>query len=168
MRLFLIRHAQAKESSEQLADAQRPLTKRGRVQFHRMVRRLDRAGVQLDRVYHSPLLRAVETADLLEPLVHGETIVTPRLAERADFDLLASIGGESVALVGHEPWLSDLLFWLVTGWQLREHPGHAAPFRLEKGGVAVLEGEPQPGAMTLIALRPAEPRSRNSKRSKRR
>jgi phosphohistidine phosphatase len=154
MRLFLIRHAKAKERSEELADEERPLTKSGREQFRRVVRRLDRAGVRFDRVYHSPLLRAVETADLLESVIDGETIVTPRLAEPARAEFLASIEGECVALVGHEPWLSDLLFWLVTGWQLREHRGHAAPFQFAKGGVAVLHGERRPGAMTLVALLP--------------
>jgi phosphohistidine phosphatase len=154
MRLYLIRHAKAKDRSGELADAERPLTKSGRARFEQVVRRLHRAGVRFDRVYHSPLLRAVETADLLDPIIDGEMIVTPRLAEPAGVELLESIDGESVALVGHEPWMSDLLFWLVTGWQLREHRGYAAPFRLEKGGVAVLDGEPQPGAMTLVAFLP--------------
>lgn len=158
MQLFLIRHAKAKERTADLGDAERPLTKQGRAEFRRAVRRLDRAGVRLDRVYHSPLLRAVETADLLEPLLDGETIVTPRLAESPSPELLAHIAGERVALVGHEPWLSELLYWLITGRQLRDQREHAAPFRLQKGSVAWLEGEPRPGAMTLVALLPPSTR----------
>lgn len=154
MQLFLIRHARAEDRSPDVDDAARPLTKRGRREFARAVRRLDRAGVQFDLVLHSPLLRAIETADLLTPLVDGETRVTPRLAEPPGFELLEHLTGDRTALVGHEPWLSELVFWLVTGWRIHEHPDHAPPFRLQKGAVAWLEGEPRPGAMTLVALLP--------------
>lgn len=156
MRLFVIRHARAKDAEGGMSDAERPLTKKGKDEFRRNVQRLEREGVKLDRVYHSPLLRAVETADLLDPLIDGETIVTPRLADAPSVELLDSIEGDSVALVGHEPWLSDLLFWLVSGWQLRENRGNAAPFRLQKGAIAVLEGTPRPGGMSLVALYPIE------------
>jgi phosphohistidine phosphatase len=156
MQLYLIRHAKAKDGSDVLDDAERPLTKQGKAVFKDVVRRLDRADVRFDRVYHSPLLRAVETADLLEPLIEGETVVSPELAEPPHDALLGAIDGERVALVGHEPWLTELLFWLVTGWQLREDNAAVAPFRLEKGGVAVLDGTPRPGAMTLVALLPPE------------
>ena len=76
-------------------------------------------------------------------LVHAITAGGP------DEDLLASIEGDAVALVGHEPWMSELLAWLVTGdsYATGSHV-------MKKGGVAWLRGEPLPGGMELRALIP--------------
>jgi phosphohistidine phosphatase len=53
-----------------------------------------------------------------------------------------------VAIVGHQPWLSDVLAWLVGA----PRDGAEARFPLRKGAVARLEGAPEPGAMSLTAL----------------
>lgn len=101
---------------------------------------------------HSPLLRAVQTADLLSRALAkgGETRVTLALASSPARDLLDEIPAEGLtALVGHEPWMSELCAWLLTG---RKRDASMFPFR--KGGVAWLEGEPRPGGMTLIAYVP--------------
>ena len=58
--------------------------------------------------------------------------------------------GETVAVVGHEPWLSELIAWLVVG----EPADGDARFRMKKGGVAQLRGTPRPGRMQLRALLP--------------
>jgi len=55
--------------------------------------------------------------------------------------------GESLAVVGHEPWLSELIAWLCLGE--REL---GAAFQLKNGGVAWLSGEPVPGGCVLKAL----------------
>jgi len=149
VRLFLIRHAAAAERAADLPDESRPLTAEGRERFRDVVKRLGRKGVRFDRLYHSPLLRAVETADLCSRLVSGETVVTPALAEPPGEALLRSLEGESVALVGHEPHLSELLALLVVG------PGAPSRgFAFRKGGVAIVEGAPRPGGMTLLAFLP--------------
>ncbi|WP_460170686.1 SixA phosphatase family protein [Thermus sp. FJN-A] len=141
------------EVSPDGSDEARPLSKEGRRRFRRAVRGLGRLGVRLDRLYHSPLLRAVETADLLVDLVGGERAATPLLAQPPDEALLALLEGpgegERVGLVGHEPWLSQLCAWLAVGNRKR-----ASGFVLKKGGVAWLEGEARPGKMRLRALLP--------------
>ena len=71
----------------------------------------------------------------------------PDLARAPDEEMLAHIEGTKVALVGHEPHLGALLSWLVTG-----DPGRGERFCFKKGGVALLVGEPRPGAMTLEGL----------------
>jgi phosphohistidine phosphatase len=149
MRLFLIRHGLAAPRAAGVADASRPLTPRGRARFRRAVRGLARLGVRFDRVYHSPKLRAVETADLVAPTVQGETVVTSNLARAPGEPLLAEIRGDVVALVGHEPMLSSLAAWLVLGDKSR-----GAKFELKKGGAIVLDGELRPGAMRVVALLP--------------
>lgn len=161
MQLYLIRHAVAADHPEgpapdrlpgtvDPADAARPLTPRGARRFEDAVRGLSRVGVRFDRLLHSPLLRAVETAELLEPLLRGESVVTPHLAAAPAGPLLAELrSGEHVAVVGHQPWLGELLGLLVFGTR---EAGDGVTWK--KGGVAWLEGAPEPGGMSLCALWP--------------
>ena len=149
MELFVIRHAIAVPASMLLADADRPLTPKGRKRFSRAVRGLQRLNVRFDRLYHSPWLRAVETADLLAPVLDGTVVSNPALARPPSQDVLDGLDGERVALVGHEPWTGELVAWLTTGTL----PDGSA-FALKRGGVAWLDGQPQPGRMVLQAFLP--------------
>jgi len=145
--LLLVRHAEAEPRARGRADAARGLTERGRRRFRRVVRALDRTGLTLDRLYHSPLRRAVETADLLAPLLRGESVVTPHLAAPPGDALLRQLAGERAALVGHEPWISQLASLLLLGTT-----EHAAKFGFRKGGAALLAGAPAPAGMRLVAF----------------
>jgi phosphohistidine phosphatase len=145
MELLLIR-APATEDGE---DAARPLTSEERRKLARVVRGLDRLGVRLDRVVHSPWTQAVQTANLVHQLVDGESQVEMGLARPPDAGLAARLAGDRVAAVGHEPWMSELLTLLVTG-----STSHAERFRFKKGQVAWLRGDPQPGGMALVASLP--------------
>jgi phosphohistidine phosphatase len=149
MDIYLIRHAVAELRRPDLQDHERALTPIGRERFAKVVDGLERLGVTLDRVYHSPWRRAVETAELIANLAQGKLEPHPGLAGSPKEDLLASLDGDAVALVGHEPWMSELLAWLVTG-----DPGAAGGHVMKKGGVAWLRGEPLPGGMELRALIP--------------
>jgi len=160
MDLYIIRHAEAEPAGFGLEDAHRPLTKKGRESFAREVRGLERLGVAFDRIYHSPLLRAVETADLLVPLLdgqgaaRGESRVTDELARAPRKELLSELEGERVALVGHEPHVSDLVALLVLGWRVFEPVARGGVIDFKKGAVACLTGEPREGEMTLAAFWP--------------
>jgi phosphohistidine phosphatase len=149
MDLYVIRHAIAVPRSPDLEDAERPLTPRGRRRFAGAVQGLRRLGVELDRLYHSPWRRAVETAELLRPVVHGETVPLTALAAAPQTALFDALAGDVVGVVGHEPWLGELI---ALGLTLR--PDLGARLMLRKGGVAWLTGEPRPGGMTLHALLP--------------
>ena len=108
-------------------------------------------GLRCDRLYHSPWRRAVETAELLAPVLDGEAISNPALAQPPRPDLLATIAGERVALVGHQPWTGALVAWLTTGAL-----DDGSTFAFKRGGVAWLEGQPQPGQMALRAFLPTK------------
>lgn len=141
MELFLIRHAIAEDGED---DDARRLTDKGKKRFKDVARALERLGVRFDRVLHSPKVRAVETAQLIDARLQE----TPLLAAPPDDGLLLLFStGNVVGAVGHEPWLSELLAWLVTG-----DTGLGLQFELKKGAVAHLEGEPRPGQMRLKAL----------------
>jgi phosphohistidine phosphatase len=153
--LYLIRHAAAADSPEgpvpdglpdgvDPTDAARPLTARGKRRFASVVRGLGRAGISFDRVYHSPLVRAVQTAELLQELLDGDAFVTPHLAASPTELSLRMFTGEQVALVGHQPWLGELLGLLTLG---SAEAGRA--YTWKKGGVAWLEGDLTSGGMQL-------------------
>jgi phosphohistidine phosphatase len=149
IQLVLVRHAQALPRGALRADAARPLSPEGRAGWARSVRGLERLGLRFDRLYHSPWLRAVQTADALMSLVDAESVVCPELARPPSAELLACLRGERVALVGHEPWLSELCAWLVLG-----SPSSASKLVIKKGGVVRLHGKLAPSGMQILALLP--------------
>lgn len=152
MDLLLIRHAIAEDPHPDLPDADRAVTRRGRKRFRGVVQGLAELGLRLDLVLHSPLRRAVQTAEYLTPILDGRPQETELLARPPGDELLALLtkhADRRLALVGHEPWMGELTAWLITG---RMNAGENLPFR--KGGVAWLEGDPAPGAMVVHAFLP--------------
>jgi phosphohistidine phosphatase len=155
--LFVIRHAIAAPREDYADDAARPLTRKGAKRFEQVVRGLEALGVEVHRVLHSPWRRAVETSERLGPIVPGELaealVATDLLTASPGPALchaiaLASAGG-AVAVVGHEPWLAELVATLAFG-----DARLAARMPLRKGGVAWLDGTPAPGEMDLRAFLP--------------
>ena len=144
MELFVIRHAAAEPRSVRIEDARRPLTNDGRRRWLRAVRGLARLEVRFNRVYHSPWLRAVETVDALADLV-DETVVTKELAKRPAVALLRALRGERIAVVGHQPWLGELVGVLAFG-RLKE----GAQFDLKKGAIVWLQGDPRRGGWSFV------------------
>lgn len=141
MELFLIRHAIAEDGDD---DDARPLSEKGKKRFKEVVRTLERMDIRFDRVLHSPKKRAVDTAAMIDARLQE----TPLLAAPPSDGLLMLLStGNAVGVVGHEPWLSELLAWLVVG-----DPTLGERFELKKGAVAHLDGEPRPGQMRLRAL----------------
>lgn len=152
MDLFVIRHAEAADAGPDQSDAQRPLTPRGAARFERTVDQLRHLRIELDALLHSPALRALETAERLFPLLDGESAVSANLAMPPGEALLTEIAQldcKRVAIVGHEPWLSQFAAWLTA-----DNPREATIFELKKGAVLWLVGDPLPGAMRVRALLP--------------
>jgi len=120
MDLLLVRHAKATEHGG-IADPYRPLTSKGRADAQALGKGLRKAGVELAAIVTSPLVRAVETAELLAVGLHyheGLT-VAPELAPShlphivVDEVLVRHAEFDSLALVGHEPLLGLLLRHLL-------------------------------------------------------
>ena len=123
----------------------------GERKFKGVVRGLKRLGWKLDRVFTSPWLRARATAELLAPLGGGVPIATDlltqvaaRRAARADHRVRRRRREASRGrVVGHEPWLGELIAWLAFG-----DGRHGEGLVLKKGGVVWLEGSATPGGMS--------------------
>jgi phosphohistidine phosphatase len=152
MLVYLFRHAPAapvdparvEAEGAANADVARPLTPRGKRRFRAEVRGLRRMSVAFDQVLYSPWRRAVETADLLLDRLDGRHGATDLLAGPPTEALLELLRGQSVAVIGHQPWMGELLGWLVASERAL---GERVDWK--KGGVACLEGEPRPGGMVL-------------------
>lgn len=162
VQLYLIRHAEAEDAAAGGADSDsaRRLTDDGRKRFRRVARGLAELDVVLDHLHTSPLVRAVETAELLADLVEGPTSAERTLAEPPGEALLALLAAHpdesSVACVGHEPWLGELAGMLCTPAARDGADARGLPaLELDKGGVIALAGRPRAGGMRLAALYPA-------------
>jgi phosphohistidine phosphatase len=151
MELWIVRHAIAEERAASKNDSERELTGEGRKRFARHVQALGRMEVRFSSILTSPWRRAAQTADILAALSDRPPIALDALAAPPSAPLLDAIAKERdpVAVVGHEPWLSELVAWLVVGDAvLGEH------FELKKGALVRLEGDPHPAQMMLSASLP--------------
>jgi len=137
MRIYLVRHSEAVNRVPPMPDAARYLSARGRVSFREMARRFREAGGLPTRIFTSPLVRAVQTAEILSETLRyeGEIVLDPRLSPGFDVAKLASVlddlpSEKEIAFVGHEPDLGDILTRLLSLPQ-----GYA----MRKGDIAALD-----------------------------
>ena len=155
MRLLVIRHGLAGDREEFAftgrPDSERPLTKEGRVKMKRAAAGLAKIVPELDLIATSPLVRAVQSAEVVADAFGGMdlTIVDELSPEHAPDDLLPWLRshdpGTAVAAVGHDPHVGFLVGWLLTG-------RHESFVELKKGGAVLLEFDdpPAPGGATLL------------------
>ena len=121
--VLVIRHAEAEEIHDAAVagrnDAQRRLTDEGRRQMKKGVHGLHKILDTLDFVLSSPLVRAVQTADILAgEFPDAERAEHARLSPGFDPGKLLKWVAQQpghVALVGHEPDLSQWVGYVTTG-----------------------------------------------------
>ena len=160
MKLILIRHGIAEDMSEAGSDEERKLTPEGQKKFKKIACGIIEIEPKIDKVVSSPLIRAVQTAEILMTKIHSEkfkgseitlsgrikeadTLTPEMLSEltpnsdpqefchwlrtkyRAEVDA-------SLAVCGHEPHLSALCSFLLTGRSENF-------FEFKRGGAAGLD-----------------------------
>lgn len=140
MRIYLVRHAKAVDRDGDIPEEWRFLTDEGRKIFRQTSRRMARKGIEPEIIFTSPLIRAVQTAEILASALRfeGPLAVTSELGPGFDKEgLLRLLTGLSatreIALVGHEPDLSVLAETLT---EPRE------PVVLKKGDLLALDIDP--------------------------
>lgn len=111
--LYLIRHGLAGERGTYANDDERPLTDTGIKRTRQVAKRLKQLGLQFDVLLSSPLVRARQTAELLQAagLARAVTITTTLAPGGSLPTWMADYGDrpwQRLALVGHEP---DLGLW---------------------------------------------------------
>ena len=122
--LYFIRHGIAAERGTYLNDEERPLTEKGRSRTANVAQRLQALGCHVDCVLSSPLVRAQQTTAILLEVGLSKTSETVHdLAPEGCLQTWlpwlsqwqATHSQSRLALVGHEPNLSDWAQQLVTG-----------------------------------------------------
>ncbi|HEX6132408.1 MAG TPA: phosphoglycerate mutase family protein [Longimicrobiales bacterium] len=142
MQLLVIRHGRAESVKEfaktGLDDDARPLTDDGRERMRQGAAGLRRLVDEIDVLATSPLVRARETAEIIGTAYDGLQVLDvdalrPQAAP-ADFaEWLRDAGSkETIAIVGHETQLQELVGWLLVG---RKDP----IVEIKKGGAVMLE-----------------------------
>jgi phosphohistidine phosphatase len=119
--VYVIRHGRAEERGAAWPnDSKRPLTSRGAARMSRAARGLRRLGVVVDVVLTSPFVRTRQTAELLAAELKRRPPVVPLVAlapggslKDVLRELVKRRGDASVALVGHEPGVSELVAGLA-------------------------------------------------------
>jgi phosphohistidine phosphatase len=154
LRLFFLRHGLAdRDQFEGPDDAMRPLVAEGRRRMRVTAEFLARLDLRIDLILTSPLVRAVQTAEIvaarlgLDEAMH----VDDRLGPGCDLAALAAIlaglpdDHRRLLLVGHEPSFSTLVAELT---------GCAVP--LKKGALARVDLQPgrDPRGLLVWLLQP--------------
>jgi len=151
--LYIVRHAVAEDIGPAGDDRSRRLTRKGSRRFARLVRRLARAGVAVDVIATSPLVRTRETAEILAAGLPGQPAVevVAALAPGADWQALVewtvARAAASVAWVGHAPCVGRLVAAAIGD-------GSAA-IRMDKGAVAAIalpDGLGHPGELEWLVV----------------
>jgi phosphohistidine phosphatase len=133
--LYLLRHGIAAERNpvDYPDDSNRPLTLRGLEKLKRVLDHLQEMEVECQRILSSPYRRARQTAEQAGRKLGAPVELCSELEPGGDFQSYpwATLQGDTM-VVGHEPDLSRLGSWFLTG--------SAEPvFQLKKAGVACLE-----------------------------
>ncbi|MEG4571563.1 phosphohistidine phosphatase SixA [Microcoleus sp. N3A4] len=125
MHLYLIRHGIAAAPEEYDTDSERPLTKEGASKTRKVAQRLYELEIQFDLILTSPLLRAAQTAQILQTVgLSSQIEESPALAPSGDiqnwlewYQQWPARGSRSLAVVGHQPDLgrwAETLLWGTT------------------------------------------------------
>lgn len=128
MELYLIRHGIAAERGTYANDDERPLTDEGIRKTKRVAKRLYELDIRFDLILTSPLVRARQTAEILQSLRLSKQLErSVYLAPEGDFDgwlewlqSWQQEGGKQLAIVGHEPDLGEWAERLVWG-EIKHH-----------------------------------------------
>ena len=171
MNLLVIRHAIAEDKEAFAAsgrsDDQRPLTREGRSKMRRAAEGLWQVCPRVAVLASSPLVRARETAEIVAPVfgIADVEIVEALRPDRPFEELTAWLrrrvppNGDdedtTVAVVGHEPHLSEFVSWLMTSRT-------GSCIELKKGGACLLRfsGVPSAGeAILRWSLTPSQLRA---------
>jgi len=121
MKLFVVRHAAAIERSVEISEEQRYLTPEGRNFMRKTARTMLKKGVEPCLILTSPLVRAIQTADILSETISSAApvVVTDELAPGFDMEALQRLvdtyqQAKELVIVGHEPDMGSVVASLLS------------------------------------------------------
>jgi phosphohistidine phosphatase len=115
--IYLVRHGDALSAAE---NPQRPLSSDGRNRVRQTARLAVKRKIEVSAIYHSGILRAKETAEILASYIMPLPPVAPLpgLLPEDDPAIIQAeieVAKTSMVLVGHMPFMSRLAGLLVNG-----------------------------------------------------
>jgi phosphohistidine phosphatase len=138
IQLLLLRHGNA-EAHGTRPDAERRLTPSGEREARNGGRAIVKLGIDVEVIFTSPKVRALDTARLANESIERELVVHQPLEGWVDGrEALELLGDHSrVLLVGHEPNLSRLAGELC-GVRMNLATGGLVAIRIEGGGAELM------------------------------
>jgi phosphohistidine phosphatase len=144
MNLYLLRHGLAVEpgAPDYPKDSDRPLTPKGERKLGKIAEAMESLELSFDWILSSPYVRARQTAEIVaeafalsKKLEMTETL-TPAGSTKKLIEMIRHRHPEpeNVLLVGHEPFLSQLISLLVSG-------NNELAVTMKKGGLCMLSAE---------------------------
>jgi phosphohistidine phosphatase len=116
VKFYLVRHGDALSAAE---NPQRPLSPGGRSRVKQTARLALERSIQVSAIYHSGILRAKETAEILAEHISVATVAEfSGLLPEDDPSIMKAeldVANDSILLVGHLPFMSRLAGLLVNG-----------------------------------------------------
>ena len=161
MNLYILRHGIAADRSGEYPDDNlRPLTRKGISRMRREVEGMGAIGIAPDLIISSTLVRAIQTAEIAlqglsapSRMANSEALVPWAHPSQILRELAAShASASSVMVVGHEPHLSSLVSYILTGkisWLID----------LKKGALCSIDLSPSGRGQLLWALAPRQLRA---------
>jgi phosphohistidine phosphatase len=153
MDVYFFRHGDAEPGAGVGSDEARPLTERGRQETRAVAEALLRAGVQPDAIFTSPLVRARQTADILQEVFGVAAQVEERLRCGCTLEQVQELVGEQsherIMLVGHEPDFGRMVGQLIGGGRVEMKKSGVARVEVERveAGTGVLVWLLSPGVL---------------------
>ncbi|MFH0887080.1 MAG: phosphohistidine phosphatase SixA [bacterium] len=133
MNLFLLRHGDALPGSP---DEARKLSQKGVKQIKKMAKVLIKTDVSFDLILSSPLIRAMQTAEIVADKFEGKIetsdVLSPGCKIEVLFQELLKHNNNSVLIVGHEPDFGHIIGNII---------GTGHPIPLRKGGLVLIDIE---------------------------
>lgn len=120
MQIYILRHGIAEDAKSGGSDAERRLTDEGKEKLRRVLKRARDAGVSPSLIVTSPLVRAVETAELAavvlgykDKLLRTKALEPGATPEQAWDEIRTHKDETELLLAGHEPLFSQLAAYLL-------------------------------------------------------
>jgi phosphohistidine phosphatase len=141
MNLYLLRHGLAAEPGTHgySKDSERPLTPEGERKVWKIAEAMEAMELSFDLILSSPYVRACQTAEIVAEALKARKRLeltddlTPGGSAKELIEFLAQLDPlpEDVLVVGHEPYLSELIGKLISG-------DAGASVVMKKGGLCKL------------------------------
>lgn len=153
--LYVIRHAKAADRGEAYPDdSLRPLVKKGHKQSEMLSKAMAVLRISLDRLCSSPYVRAKETSEAFKGRLKksGKTIELSSLVSLDYEELLIDLQDlnlepdSHIAIVGHEPYLSEFCSFMLSG------STDEVALRFKKATMVHLYGSLQAGTMAMHSM----------------